>query len=288
MAPVHHAALASAEVLRLLLEHNCCCHSETTSHQTALHFSARGGNVECLGMLLSLPPVVEQVDGTDFLGRTSLHWAVLNAHTAACGLLLKAKADASLATAQTNHGRERYKAETCIQIAARTLQCNRPARRVAVFDTMMAARCDVNCRSVAGGSVLHTVCGVVPEGNSAGWEGHMAMMGAVVSRVLDAKANLHCTDNQGRTPLHVAASEGQVYAVALLLRAGADRDVVDSEGMTAAEAAERSVELESGRWPHQVSCCQEIAVVCFGGSMDQVCALAAKYEQLENQRVAAL
>jgi len=67
--------------------------------------------------------------------------------------------------------------------------------------------------------------------------------------------DLECFDNKfgcitaislqgGRTPLHEAAFHGRVAVTQLLLRAGADKSLVDWQGMTTADlAGERGHEL---------------------------------------------
>ena len=50
----------------------------------------------------------------------------------------------------------------------------------------------------------------LPEGAHDGWEQHVAMIRGVAERVLAAGGDVHALDNAGRSPLHIAAADGQV------------------------------------------------------------------------------
>jgi len=57
----------------------------------------------------------------------------------------------------------------------------------------------------------------------------------VIKRLLQAKADLHIRDREGRTPLHVASyerSDGQFEVMRTLLQAGADLHAPDKAGWT--------------------------------------------------------
>ncbi|KAJ1465009.1 ankyrin repeat-containing domain protein, partial [Baffinella frigidus] len=45
-------------------------------------------------------------------------------------------------------------------------------------------------------------------------------------------ADVHATDEEGRTPLHLAAKTGEDLTVQLLLQAGAHVDAIDDMGCT--------------------------------------------------------
>jgi hypothetical protein len=58
--------------------------------------------------------------------------------------------------------------------------------------------------------------------------------------LLNQKINVNSADNKGRTPLMEASLWGHVEIVDILLKAGADRTMVDRQGMTAADLADES------------------------------------------------
>lgn len=69
--------------------------------------------------------------------------------------------------------------------------------------------------------------------------------GPGVSKLLRAGINPDCRDADGRTPLHIASSEGDLTVATLLLAAGADVNAKDAAGLTplhkAAAAGSRQV-----------------------------------------------
>jgi len=80
---------------------------------------------------------------------------------------------------------------------------------------------DVNHKDSIGVGALHW----------AAFCGHTC----VIKRLLEAKADLHITDREGRTPLHVASyerSDGQFDVLRTLIGAGADLHAPDKAGWT--------------------------------------------------------
>jgi ankyrin repeat protein len=62
-----------------------------------------------------------------------------------------------------------------------------------------------------------------------------------IERVLMAGCSMQDADQDGRTPLHLAASEGQVQAVMFCLKKGADVNALDRFGNTPLSAARRGM-----------------------------------------------
>ena len=150
-----------------------------------------------------------------------------------------------------------------------------------MFDLILQAGGLVASATSSGATVLHTVSSVVPEGAHDGWEQHVAMIREVAERVLAAGGDVHALDNAGRSPLHIAAADGQValhlgycciiehelcmYKVgvaALLMGARADPTLCDLKGRTPAQTAILARELKTLRWPKQIECCEQIAELC--------------------------
>lgn len=62
--------------------------------------------------------------------------------------------------------------------------------------------------------------------------------------LLENGANIHARDNNGETPLYVAAMEGNHYALKILLTLGADPNDADTDGRTPLMLAKDAKTLE--------------------------------------------
>jgi hypothetical protein len=67
-----------------------------------------------------------------------------------------------------------------------------------------------------------------------------------IAALLAAGVNVNAADYDGRTALHIAASDGHVDAVVALLKGGADRTVVDRFGSMPIHDAQRYTEIQHG------------------------------------------
>ena len=66
----------------------------------------------------------------------------------------------------------------------------------------------------------------------------LAGSGEVVKLLSDKGASLNCRDNDGETPLHLAATTGNADIAKILLEHGADVNAEDSFGITPLRSAE--------------------------------------------------
>ena len=88
-----------------------------------------------------------------------------------------------------------------------------------VFERLLEAGANPRARCAAEGSVLHDAASV---GNVL-----------LVSRLLSVAPDMvNCTDEDGETPLHLAARCGATETVAVLLNAEADKSVQSTDGRT--------------------------------------------------------
>jgi len=55
------------------------------------------------------------------------------------------------------------------------------------------------------------------------------------------KRSVSMQDNQGRTPLHIAASKGDYNSVKLFIKLGGNKDLVDSNGRTPLQQASKKI-----------------------------------------------
>lgn len=99
----------------------------------------------------------------------------------------------------------------------------------------MDAGFDVNTKESDGRTVFHWVF--------FGWVNNLEMLGYLLAQE-GARAAINAQDEDGVTALHLAVIEYRAVHVRLLLRYGADMEVVDSEGSSPADraASEGSVE----------------------------------------------
>ena len=83
--------------------------------------------------------------------------------------------------------------------------------------------------SMSGSLAATTLCQAVDDGDIL-----------MLKRLLVAKIHVNASDYDKRTAVHIAASEGNVAALKLLVEAGADLSLEDRWGNTAKSEAEKS------------------------------------------------
>jgi len=172
----------------------------------------------------------------DEMGRTPLHWAVINGDTSLAGLLISRGASASI---PDNSGLTPlwwavfYRQEPILQLfvmhgidinerdkASRTF-----LHRVVLNGDRVITRflvdhgAQLNARNAKGWTPLHM----------AAHRGNLEIMRILI----DAGARIDETNNQGRTPFHCAITRNRQSAAELLLERGADRDAWDYRGRSA-------------------------------------------------------
>jgi len=192
--------------------------------RTPLHLAAAAGDEDTARMLLARGA---EVDMCDAAGCTALHIAARNAcggprfrRLAQCLLEAGANVQATSSTRSTPLH--------CAAALARDLDCNGLAEDVAIASHLEYK--EWRAQHIAGEAPLGSTVRPPPCGSSAGDHAGAMSAGrrvfyAEATRMLGVLASqgglLDAVDNQGRTPLHVAAAADKPSAVDVLLRLGA-------------------------------------------------------------------
>lgn len=93
-----------------------------------------------------------------------------------------------------------------------------------LIDALLEAGADINKTDALGNTPLHYACQTE--------ESHVDVVSHLISKGADINAK-KCSEEKERTPLHTAAIEGRVAKVEVLLKAGADINALDADGISA-------------------------------------------------------
>lgn len=163
-------------------------HGQNANGLSLLHLSTFAGNVETSKSFINQGV---DVDCTDKLYLTPLHWAIIKGSEEMVELLLEKNASLYVAAVGKN---------TAVHIAARF-------GRSSILKLLVRKKTDVvNLRNVAERTALHLAS--------------MHGFADSVRILLDGVADVAPVDKHGLTPLHLASACGYVEAVQLLLNTG--------------------------------------------------------------------
>ena len=93
----------------------------------------------------------------------------------------------------------------------------------------------------AGGTLPDTPCQLACRLNTMVMDNNIERLEL---HVLHARVNVNCSDYDRRSPLHIAAAEGRIECVNILLRGGADSKLKDRWGSTPLKEAKKNGHLE--------------------------------------------
>ncbi len=204
--PLH---LASANghltIVKLLLESDADFKIVSDASGTPLHCAAGAGNMSILKLLLdngSDSEIVTPNAGTPF------HRALCGRHYHIAEYLIKLGIDPDI---EDDLGRNAMDS-----VIFPCLFADIPSL-IETFDFLIALGSDVNHKDLEGRTVLFTALGLHSE--------------PVISKLIDYGAEVNIQDNEGTTPLHLAAVCNHV-ACGILLSHGADHTIRDHKGQT--------------------------------------------------------
>jgi ankyrin repeat protein len=212
---LHAAAVhGSPEIVTYLISRGLKTSLKNGMGQTPMHcaISMRKKNIcEILQILLAAPGA--GVNARDFDGDSLLHYAVCR-DIKIVEFLVKNKAKTDV---------KNFWGETPLHTAAEKSD-------VPAIKYLLSHRAVIDERDSFGGTALKSaICGKDPE--------------KAVAVLLSAGADPDSRDNDGNTPLHIAAMSGETGVVKLLIKAGADRSVTNNEGVTASHLCDGELSL---------------------------------------------
>ncbi|XP_068755474.1 transient receptor potential cation channel subfamily A member 1-like [Montipora capricornis] len=225
----------------------------------SIHLAARKGNEEIIKVLLDQPTV--QVDAKDGSGKTALHLACSEGHVKICQILLNYGADITTVSEEKmtpilcaiqnchteiarmilNRASERDANTNKEEILRDEDLHSNTALHLAVLNLNDVKTVELCLDSGADVNIL-TSNSVTPL-HLAASKGNIEVADFLISR----GANVHIKDGDSKTPLHMAAIFNQTRLIEFLLEREAKLDVRDSEGRTPFLNAVAAGQVESAR-----------------------------------------
>ncbi|KAG4080011.1 hypothetical protein HA402_006323 [Bradysia odoriphaga] len=206
--------------ITMALKPSTVYHRDNTN-KNALHYcSGQRDLVAAASVAIAAPELLESADEDGF---TPLHLAVIQGNMALVNLLLANKTDVN---ALDNEGHSVvHWATVCGEVEA--------------LRAVLAAGADVSTPDINGGSPLHyaaQMCGAHYDGKSGLHSSRLAL--EILSIFLHHPHTVvDVIDKDGRQPLLWAASAGSARAVMALVKAGARIECSDKDGLTALHCA---------------------------------------------------
>ena len=239
--PLIYACLKGArDLVKILLDNGADAGLGNQKNRTPLHFAAQSGNFQVMAMLLNAGA---DVNSTDNDGVTALMTLALNGKTdAALKLMEHVEIDTGI---QDNKGRKAidYAASAGLRELVKALSQPEGAHTDAYGNTTLHRACWDEQSEVVKVLLEKDPAGV----NKLNDDGESPLILAarrsnlmIAELLLAAGAKPDCADADGVLPLHIAAGRGDLFVGKALLKAGAGIDAKASDGQTPLIAAARN------------------------------------------------
>ena len=239
-------AIVSSDISRILNARN-------VRNRNALHCAVAGSNLAIARLLLRCDKFGILMNAVDMRGETPVHAAVRAGNVEMLRLLLTADTGAPTRShqsggeslhdpkvnTQTILNTQNKAGETPLHLASERGSTPLYNRNFSSLEDLLEMK-TYPAASSSWGCVATNIM-VTSPCNSAKWIPSASSRGerrqTMVELLLRNGSSIHCKDTTGVTPLHRAASEGQLEVVRLLIDSGANAELKDSAGRTPLDAA---------------------------------------------------
>lgn len=197
----------------------------------ALTSAALKAEPEYLDLLLAIPGI--KVDVRNAEGRTPLMSAVVNGNKQSIAALLAAKAspDAEASDGETPlaYATASGSQEVVDMLVAAGAALDKPGahKRTAITIASAGGNIPMVMALLAAAKEQDIALGLTEALHAAAERGH----GRIIELLIATGADVNAPDDKGRTPLMKAALSDEVEALGILMKAGAQTDMIDRQGM---------------------------------------------------------
>uniref|UniRef100_A0A8D8Q1Z5 Ankyrin-2 n=1 Tax=Cacopsylla melanoneura TaxID=428564 RepID=A0A8D8Q1Z5_9HEMI len=200
-----------AEVKAILASRPNAVRERDRTRKTVLHYCAENTSLSCAEAILEVAP--DLIEAADEDGYTPLHLAAIAGNVPLIHTLLAHRANVN---SQDNEGHSVvHWATVCGEVEA--------------LETVLSAGAEPSTPDIHGGYPIHYASQMC---------GHASEMGLAVLKVLlHHNVDVNVVDKDGRQPILWAASAGSSDAILALVKAGANVEAHDKDGLTALHCA---------------------------------------------------
>ncbi|KAL1460798.1 hypothetical protein WDU94_012744 [Cyamophila willieti] len=200
-----------AEVKAILSSRPNAVRERDRTRKTVLHYCAENTSLSCAETILEVAP--DLIEAADEDGYTPLHLAAIAGNVPLIHTLLAHRANVN---SQDNEGHSVvHWATVCGEVEA--------------LETVLSAGAEPSTPDIHGGYPIHYASQMC---------GHASEMGLAVLKVLlHHNVDVNVVDKDGRQPILWAASAGSSDAILALVKAGANVEAHDKDGLTALHCA---------------------------------------------------
>ncbi|CAF3630197.1 unnamed protein product [Rotaria socialis] len=203
--PLMWAASAGAvDELRLLYKYGADQLHVDKNSLSALHCAACGGHADCIRMLIEYYRC--PVEGVDINGWTPLFYSITNNHPSICQLLLDLAAN-------PNHKDQRGRTPSHCAVAEGNLDC---------LTILMKSSANIWLKNKRGDYPIHEAINTISTNKSRNQTTKTEQIFACIRYIFQLNPNkINIQNDDRRTPLHLAASLGEIEICESLIECGA-------------------------------------------------------------------